>query len=1007
VIGFVLGGLLVLLLSLRGIAAFYTDYLWFSSLGLAPVWRSVLNTKIFLTLFGGLFFFTLCWLNLVIAERIAPTFRPLTTDDDLVERYHELVGGRASTVRLVTTTFLSVLFGVSLGSTWNEWILFANRVDFGRKDATFHTDVGFYVFQLPFLTSVASWLFSALVLVLLVTLVNHVLNGGIRLRTPLERVTPQVKAHVSVLLAVLAVLQAGRYWLGRYDLTFSTRGTVDGATYTDVNVELRALYLLIVIALFAAGFFIANIWRRGWVLPGIAVGLWIFTASLAGGVVPAFVQRFRVVPSESSMESRYIAQNIAATRDAYGLDVESEAFDWKGDLDAEALADNVDTLRSIRLWDPAIMQTSFVRQQQIKSFFAINDVDIDRYMIDGRLTPVLIAARDLATSGVQQSSWEATHLAFTHGYGVVAATANDRTSSGDPDLVASGIPVSTSGGMPSVDQPGLYFGERKSGYVIVDTDRAELDFGTADEESGSSDQPSTTTPTASAAYDGADGIVLHGGVTGFVRRAAFALRFGDINPLVSGNIRPDSRILIERDVTARLQAVAPFLAYDHDPYAVVIDGKVKYVVDAYTTSNHYPNAQRADTGGLDSASGLRDRSFNYARNSVKAVVDAYDGTVDLYVIDREDPIIRAYRKAFPSLFTDGAQAPDELQQHYRYPEDLFTVQTQMWARYHVSDTDTFYNGNDEWSVPAEPGGRTVSGEDTTRVGADGEPIKASDRYQSKYLLLRLPGDERQSFVILRPFVAASKGSNSGQNQLTGFMVAGGDPEDYGVLRSFELPSRDLPEGPTEAIDNMQSDKAVAELRRQLCQGKSECDFATPAIIPIANSILYVQSFFVRGTEVGAPKLQQVIVSYQSSNGTEIAVDGTLRGALVKIFGDAVPEGVEDTEVVVEPGDGSPDDPGETPTTTVPSGDPGTVAARRARLVADLVDAFDAADAAARRGDLVAREEALREAERISRDLADLDGSRPPSSSTTSTTSSSTTTTTRPSGSSSTTTTAPP
>ena len=993
VLGFVLGGLLVLLLSLRGIASFYTDYLWFSSLGLASVWRSVVDTKVLLSLAGGLGFFALCWGNLVIADRVVPAFRPFATDDDLVERYAELVGDRARTVRLAVTLFLSVLFGIGLGSSWQEWILFANRVDFGQKDATFHTDIGFYVFQLPFLMTITSWLFSALILVLLVTLVSHVLNGGIRLRSQLERVAPVVKVQVSVLLGALALVQAGRYWLGRYALTLSSRGTVDGALYTDVNVELRALYLLIGVALFAAGLFVANIWRKGWTLPILAVGLWIFVASLAGGIVPAFVQRFRVEPSESSMEAPYIAQNIAATRQAYGLDLNQDPFEWKGDLDTATLEENVDTLRNIRLWDPAIMETSFERQQQIKSFFAINDVDIDRYVIDGRVTPVMIAARDLATAGIQQSSWEATHLAYTHGYGVVAAAANDRTASGDPDLVAGGIPATTSGGMPKVTQPGLYFGEQKSGYVIVDTDRAELDFG-ADSKGGAKE--------ADTRYAGADGVVLHGGFTGFVRRAAFALRFGDINPLVSGRIKPESRVLLQRDVTARVKAVAPFLAFDHDPYVTVVDGKAKYVVDAYTTTRWYPNAQQADTSGLNAASGLRDLPFNYARNSVKAVVDAYDGTVSLYVIDAKDPIIRAYRKAFPRLFTDGDKAPEELQAHYRYPEDLFTVQTQMWARYHVTDTDTFYNGNDEWAVPVEPGGQTVTEDSTQKVDANGVQINPSQPYESKYLLLRLPGDDHQTFVILRPFVAASKGS-SGQNQLTGFMVASGDPGDYGLMRSFALSAQDLPEGPIEATDNMQADKNVAELRRQLCQGKSVCDLATPTIVPVGDSILYVQSFFVRGTDLGAPKLQQVVVSYQSATGTEVAVDGTLRGALVKIFGDGVPRGIEDTEVVV--GSDTPDDPGgptdpgrpgsSTTTTTVA---PADVEARRTRLLAALVTAFDDADGAARRGDLVAREQALKEAERVARELdalAPTPAGSAPATTAPATTTAPTTTTTRP------------
>lgn len=1000
ILGSILVTLFLLLISLRGIASFYTEYLWFQSLELTSVWRTVLGSKFSLTVIGALVFFVLCFGNLYLAERIAPAFRPSNGDDDLIERYHELVGRRAGTVRLGLAAFLALVVGISLGSSWNEWILFTNRVDFGQKDATFNTDVGFYVFQLPFLTTVASWLFSGLILILIVTLMAHVVNGGIRFHTNLDRVTPQVKAHVSVLLGALALVQGGRYWLDRYQLTFSTRGTVDGATYTDQNVQMRVIYLLIAISVFAFGLFIANIWRRGWVLPAMGVGLWIFVAVLAGGIVPAFVQRFRVEPAESSMESRYIKQNIAATRASYGLStVETKDFDFKGDLDSKALADNVGTLSNVRLWDPSIMRDSYERQQQFKSFYEINDVDVDRYEVNGKLTQVMLAARDLATAGVQQSSWEATHLAYTHGYGVVGATANDKTSSGDPDLLARDIPVKTDAEGPSIDRPGIYFGENKSGYVITNTDRKEIDY-----QSGN--------VTKFKAYDGKDGIALGSGPSGFLKRAAFALRFGDVNPLVSGNIKPDSKVIVERDVTARVKSVAPFLAYDADPYVVLLDGKVKYVLDGYTTTRNFPNAQRADAGGLDSKSGLRGRSFNYARNSVKAVVDAYDGTVDLYIVDTKDPIIKAYDKAFPDLFTPVSKAPQELVDHFRYPEDLFTVQTQMWAKYHVTDADTFYNRTDEWTVPREPGVTTVTNAKATTLGPDGQPLSPDDRYKSQYLLMKLPGDEDESFVILRPYAAATSGSTSGsgQNQLTSFMVASSDPDDYGSLQTYVMSGASPPDGPNLAADGIQSDDIVANLRRDLCQGKSVCDLPTPVIVPIDNSLLYVQSFFVAGTDVGAPKLENVIVSYQSSTGTDVAVAGSFREALVKIFGDDVPEGIEDTNVsssnggsgTTDPGTGS-EDPGTgstTTTTTTPSdpGGGGTISAQEAELIDKIVTAFDDADDAARQGDQVKYAQKIKEADGYADDLAalrekDANGSGSGGSTTTTTTPATTTTST--------------
>ncbi len=946
----ILGSLLaiafVLLVSLRGIAGFYTDYLWFDSLDLGAVWSRVLTTKATLSLIGGGIFFALCWGNMLIAERLAPVFRPSSGDDDLIERYHELIGRRAWMVRFGVALFMALIVGVSLGASWNDWILFTHRVDFNQVDATFNTDIGFYVFQLPFLISAASWLFSSLIVVFIITVLAHIVNGGIRFHTQLDRVTPQVKAHLSVLLGLLALVQVGRYWLSRYELTFSTRGTVDGATYTDVNVELRAIYLLMLIALFATGLFIANIWRRGWVLPGMAVGLWVLVAVLAGGVVPAFVQRFRVEPTESSMERTYITHNIEATQAAYGLDVVTSDLDWRAKtISAETMAQNTGTLDNVRLWDPKSMQDRLIEDQEIQRFYAINDVDVDRYEIDGKTTQVMIAARDLAPAEIKQASWEATHLTYTHGYGVVAATANDQTSNGTPVLKVKDIPVKSEGAL-KVEQPAIYFGENKSGYVIVNTDRPEINF---QEKDGT---------TSKVSYEGDDGVVLGSGVNGFLRKSAFSLRFGDINPMVSGNIRPDSRVLLERDVTSRVKAVAPFLAYDHDPYAVVLDGKIKYVVDGYTTTRNYPNAQRADTGGLDPTSGLYGRSFNYARNSVKAVVDAYDGTVTLYVIEKNDPLIQAYQKAFPELFSDE-EAPEDLRAHFRYPEDLFTVQTQMYAKYHVSDPDDFYNGNDEWSVPRDSGATEKSGDTNTKVGPDGQELTASDRYPSQYMLMQLPGEAEPSFVLQRPYVTSTDDSDAGggENQLRALIVANSDDgPDYGTLRAYKLPVSDLPDGPNIAAADILANGEVASKVKDLCSDKRVCTFAAPSILPVGDSLLYVQSFLSASDKSAAAKIEYVIVNYRRPDRSDVTLSTSLYGALEQLFGDKVPRSVQGGD---EAGGSSN---GEDPGSSGPETDPNeTLSQQESRLIDQLVKAFDDADAAARKGDQVAYAEKITQA----------------------------------------------
>ncbi|MEZ5204741.1 MAG: UPF0182 family protein [Acidimicrobiales bacterium] len=944
----------VLLISLRGIASFYTDYLWFDSLHLSSLWRDVLTAKAGLTVFGGLAFFALCWVNLSIAERLAPVFRPSAGDDDLIERYYEVIGRRAWLVRASVSVFLAAVVGMSLGSAWKEWVLFNNRVDFGAKDATFSTDIGFYVFQLPFISAALSWLFSSLVVIFIVAVLAHIVNGGIRFHNQLDRVTPQVKAHLSVLLGFLALVQCARYWFGHYALTLSTRGSVDGATYTEYNVTLRAIYLVMLIALFAFGLFIANIWRRGWVLPVMAVSLWVLVSVLAGTIVPAVVERVRVNPTRS-LESEYIARNIAATRAAYGLDVEDDMWDWTQPLTASDLAENADTMDNVRLWDPTLIQRSFAADQSTRPFYDIGDVDVDRYEVDGVTRQVMLAARDLDPSGINSPTWEATHLVYTNGYGMVAALGNDKTSNGDPEMLVKDIPVESARGLPEVTEPRIYFGEDSGGYVIVNTDvKAPSDELAAGKG-------------ALQPYDGADGIRFGAGVTGFLRKAAFSLRFGEIDPLLSGNIRSDSRVLLDRDVKDRVEALAPFLAFDHDPYLVLTEGRLQYVVDGYTTTRNYPNSQRADTGGLDPSSGLYGRSFNYVRNSVKAVVDAYQGTVTFYVVDQHDPLIRGYEKAFPQLFTDGDEMPEDLRQHLRYPEDLFTVQTQMWAKYHVTDPDTFDKSLENWDIPRDVGVTQKAGsDDFTAVGADGQKLTKEDRYPSQYVLMQAPGEDEATFQILRPYVSSSETESSGgNNQLRAFITGEVDPDTgLGRLRQFRLDTTDPPPGPNLAADDIQGSAAVTEVVRPLCLDKQNntCTFASPTIVPVANALLYVQSFLVAGSQQAAPRLRYVIVNYVNAEGSNVRIATSLRGALVELFGEDVPTSIEGSV-------GATDE--TTPSDQPTDEEPVNVTDREAELIDDIVSAFDAAEAAAAKGDLVGQATELQKARDLAEELQSL------------------------------------
>ncbi|MEA3019155.1 MAG: uncharacterized protein QOI47_679 [Actinomycetota bacterium] len=939
--------LFLLLTSLRGIAGFYTDLLWFDSLGFRRVFTGVLGAKITLAVIFSVSFFALLWINLLIADRLAPRFRPAGPEEEVIERYNQLIGHRTGVVRLAISILFGLIAGAGVSGKWQVWLLFRHAQTFGTKDPQFHKDVGFYVFKLPFLTFVVDWLFASIVIILIVTAVAHYVNGGIRLQGIAQRVTPQVKAHLSVLLGLLAVVKAGGYYLQRYQLNFSTRGAVDGATYTDVKAQLPAINLLIIISGVAVVLFIVNIWRRGWVLPVVAVGLWTFIALVVGGIYPAFVQRVQVQPSESSKERPYIARNIVATRAAMNLStVGSTQFAADNNLTAADLKADADTVRNIRLWDPNVIRNAYERLQKVRDYYNISDVDVDRYTVDGQETQVLLSARDLQTSGVPQSSWEARHLTYTNGHGIVVAPANAKDANGRPVFLARDVPMHTTVPDLNLKQAAIYVGQGQSGYVIVNTKRSEIAY---------QDQ----NKTVFTKYSGKDGI----GIGSLVRRAAFSLRFGDINPLISGNIGASSKILIVRDVRERVQHLAPFLKFDHDPYVVADNGKLEYIIDGYTTTDRYPYAQRADTTDLPGGSDLAS-SYNYVRNSVKAVVDAYDGTTTFYVADTKDPVLRAYREMFPKLFTDLSKASTSLRSHFRYPEDLFRVQTNMWGRYHITNADDFYNKNDAWNVAKDPGTAGTTSTATQTTDSAGNVISSKGaRIEPYYLLMRLPGETDTSFLIFRPFVPTST-DDSLQN-LTAFMIAKSDPANYGKLETFVMPRGDLPPGPVIAAAAIGANAEVSPLQTLLSGKGSTASFGNLVLVPIKQSLLYVRPFYVESDQSAIPELRKVIVYF---NGRVVVAD-TLQEALTSLFGDAPP-------TLEQPSNGSPT--------------PAPVQLTVNDLLTKAIQAFDDAQKALTAGDLGTYQKKINEARD---DITEAQKASSGASSSSSSTSTSTTSTT--------------
>lgn len=914
--------LAVVAVSLRGLAGFYTDFLWFESIGFAGTWRRLLYARVVPAAVFAVVFFVLMWASLTIADRLAPALRTSGPEDELLDRYHRAVGRYSGRIRVAVALFFGLVAGGTVSTQWRNWILFTNRVDFGVRDPEFGRDVGFYVFQLPFLKFIVDWTFAGLVIVFVVTTVAHYLNGGIRIQSPYQRVTPQVKAHLSVILALMALTKGVGYYLAQFELTLAKRGVVEGATYTSVHADLQALRLLIAIAVIAAALFVWNIFRRGWVLPVIAVGLWGLLSLVVGTIYPAFVQKFRVEPNELTRERPYIKRNIDATRRAWNLDgVKAERFDYKTNLDAEALRANSGTIDNARLWDVGELLANYRQQQAFGTFYRFADVDVDRYRIGGTQVQVMVSARELNRDDLPNQSWVARHLTYTHGYGMAVSPSNAVDSGGQPAYVLSDIPVSTEEASLRIERPEVYYGEAIGGFSLVDGRTPEFDH------------PRKGRGDATTRYEGKGGVEL----SSWLRRFSFALRFGDFNTMISSQVTRGTRILFQRDVASRVASAAPFLDFDSDPYPVILDGRILWVLDGYTSTDRYPYAQSfAGEGGIDG-------TVNYVRNSVKATVDAYDGTVRFYAIDDDDPVLSAYRKAFPGLFTPGDRMPDGLRDHLRYPEDLFTMQTNVFETYHMTDAATFYNKTDRWAVSPDPGSGVVQLQD---FGEQADTTTSTDRPQAArstgrriepiYMLIRLPGETREQFLMIRPFVPVSK--DNALNNLVSFMTASSDPADYGRLRVYEMPSGETVPGPPQVDNTIRTTEQISQRFTLLGTQGSTVIQGSLQLIPVNDSILYIRPVYVQASSgPRIPSFRFVVVVY----GDRAVIGDNLADALARIPEISGPGGPSEPT-----GPGGPTTTTTTPTTsTTGPGTPATTAPGEPPSAGDVGRLLDEAAAA--------------------------------------------------------------
>lgn len=855
----------VLFASLRTFAVFYTDALWFSSVNLHSVWAKLFEIKAGLMLTFAVIFAVLLLASLIVAERLAPKGPSLDAEDEFVRRYQEVIGPYSRWLRIGVVVVLSLIVGSQAIGQWNNWILFRNSTKFGVVDPQFHRDVSYFVMTLPFEQFLVHWALVALFVVLLVTLLSHYLNGGIRMQGSRPRVRPAVKAHISVILGLLALVKAVGYYLARFNLDLSSNGYVQGAGYTDVHARLPALELLILVSLAAAILLIYNIRRQGWALPILGVGLWFLVALTAGTIYPAAVQALKVNPAQNTLERPYIQRNINATRTAMGIgNVQSTPYQASSNLTASELSANANTLSNVRLWDPTQTQQTFDKRQDIRTQYQFNTLAIDRYKINGVETPVVVGVREINDGNLPSSSWVNTTLQYTHGYGMVISPSNATTSNGEPVFDVGGVPPVSNSGLPTITQPSVYFGLNNSGYVVANTKQPEIDYQL------------TNGTNVETHYKGDGGVQL----SNFFDQAMFAIRFSDYNLLISNQITDQSRLMFDRGVQARVSKAAPFLSLDADPYPVLLNGQIDWVQDAYTTTDNYPYAQNADTSALPAGSGLN-QTFNYVRNSVKVLINAYTGKMTFYVMDPKDPIIQTYEKAFPGMFTPESKMSADLKSHLRYPEDIFTVQATMYGKYHIQTASSFYSAADAWTLSPSPGSGSpsVALQTLTTTNAQGQQVSTGQlvRMAPIYQEMQVPGQAQQSFNLLDAFVPVS-----GQSQiqtLSGFMIAGSDPGHYGQLQMFVTPRNSPVNGPSLVSAQIDATPKVSSQITLLNSNGSSALLGNVLMIPVANSLLYVQPLYVESARNQFPVFQLVIAVY----GTQVAIDSTLAAALTQVF----------------------------------------------------------------------------------------------------------------------------
>jgi len=873
----VLGGLIAFVVVLIIIAGVWTDFLWYRSVHYETVFGVTYGTRWALFFIGGIFMALVTGLNAVIAFRLRPAYRPVASQRPGVETYRLAVDPHRRLLLGIVLALVGLISGLSASGAWRTWLLFANQVPFGQKDPQFHLDISFFVFTYPFIRLVLGYLFAVVLLSLAMAVAVHALYGGLRLQGRRVRATTGAQTQLFILVGAFVLLKGVAYWFDRYGIDFSQRGTVTtGASYTDVNAVLPAKTVLAVIAILCAILFFAGAVRRSALLPAVGFGLLVLSAILIGGVYPAIIQQFVVKPNELAKETPYIKREINSTRSAYAVNG-ARVIPYPGapPVPPNQLANQVAGLDGLRLMDPAVLPRTFEQLQQVKGFYQFpSQLSVDRYqLLGGGQLPqdLVVAVRGMGGPPQGQGNWINTHLVYTHGFGFVAAKANAVGSGGDPAFVESDIPPH---GQLGKFEPRVYFGQQENPYAIVGGPPGrrggqELDYPV--ENAGGQ---------VNYTYRGDGGVP----VGSPLNRLLYAIKFRELNILLSGAINSYSKILYDRQPLARVAKVAPFLTLDGNPYPVVANHRILWVVDGYTTTDLYPYSERISMPQATSTSqdpngavaGQLTGDINYLRNSVKAVVDAYTGAVTLYQWGPSDPLLRAWLNAFPDVIKPQHEIPGYLLPHLRYPQDEFEVQRQILAKYHVENPQSFYGGQNFWTVPNDPTG-------TGSAGNLNQP--------PYYLTMTMPGYHQPAFSLTTTLAQKARPN------LAAYMAVESNPQSgYGVIRILQLPQAAAILGPEQVQNAFESFTTASKELSLFRQGGSSVIPGNLIALPLGGGLLYEEPIYIQaagGASTGSyPTLRRVFVYFDG----QVGYGPSLQGALAQVFtglpsaGQGVPSG---------------------------------------------------------------------------------------------------------------------